>query len=182
MKKILAAAVAALSFAMPVEARIDPNTDKLLATLRADGIEVAFNSPRCARGGFHGSYRFRPLGSYRLMTLCTGADVDARDHSTIRHESIHAIQQCANKRRGTSYTTPLLNVPDEFQQEVVARLYAHEIDFIQTHYNQSDWEVEYEAFLYERTMTASGIIKLFEEVCGPADFPVFTANTGNIFR
>ena len=177
MKKILAAVLAALSLSMPVKAAIDPNTDDLLLALEADGIQVAFNTASCKRRDIYGSYSFRPRTGWRQMTLCTGDTVDAMDHSTVRHEAIHAIQHCANKSRGTNYNTPLLNDPVRFQQEVFANLYVNEIEGIHRHYEQSDWRVEYEAFLYERTMTAAEIMEWFQEVCGPADIE-YVADTG----
>lgn len=169
MKRLLAAAFAALSIAVPVEARIDPNTDELLATMQADGVEVAINSKRCERDNIHGSFAFRPRTGWRLLTLCQGMSVDAIDHSTIRHEAIHGIQYCVNKRRGTDYRTPLLDDPVRFQQEVFAQLYVSEIEGIHRVYDEADWLIEYEAFLYERTMTAAQIIELYEEACGPLE-------------
>jgi len=177
MKRVITAALAALSLCLPVKAAIDPNTDELLQTLQADGIQVAFNTATCKRRDIYGSYTFRPRTGWRMMTFCTGETIDAIDHSTVRHEAIHAIQHCANKRRGTSYTTPLLNDPVRFQQEVFANLYVSEIEGIQKHYPRSDWEVEYEAFLYERTLTASEIKVWFQKVCGPADIQ-YVADTG----
>jgi hypothetical protein len=177
MMKTITAALAAITLCMPVKAAIDPNTDDLLLALESDGIEVAFNTASCKRRDIYGSYTFRPRTGWRLMTLCTGETVDAIDHSTVRHEAIHAIQHCANKRRGTSYNTPLLNDPVRFQQEVFANLYVSEIEGIQRHYEESDWEVEYEAFLYERTLTASQIMEWFQKVCGPAGIE-YVADTG----
>jgi len=168
MKKLLTAALAALTVCMPVKAAVDPNTDDLIRTLQSDGIQVSFNSSRC-KPGLHGSYRFRPSNGYRLMTICSGMEFDAQDHSTVRHEAIHAIQHCANKNRGTNYNTPLLNDPVRFQQEVFSKLYVKEIEGIQRIYDRTEWQIEYEAFLYERTMTAAQISELFEKVCGPAD-------------
>lgn len=169
MRKAIAAALAALSVCMPVKAAIDPNTDELLRTLEADGIEIAVNTARCKRSQIFGSYSFRPANGWRLMTFCPGETIDAIDHSTVRHEAIHAIQHCANKSRGTDYRTPLIDDPVRFQQEVFSELYVSEIEAIQRVYDEADWKVEYEAFLYERTMTAAQITEWFEEVCGPVD-------------
>ena len=169
MKRLLAAAFAALSIAVPVEARIDPNTDDLLTAMESDGIEVAVNSKRCERNNIHGSFSFRPRTGWRLLTLCPGLSVDAIDHSTIRHEAVHAAQYCMNKRRGTDYRTPLLDDPVRFQQEVFAQLYVSEIEGIHRVYDKADWEVEYEAFLYERTMTAAQILELYKDACGPLE-------------
>ena len=167
MKRLLTAALAALSIAMPVQARIDPNTDELLNAMQSDGIQVAVNSSLCKRNDIHGSFTFRPGSSWRLLTLCPGLTVDDLDHSTVRHEAIHAIQWCANNLRGASYNTPLLNDYKRFQQEVFAELYVSEIERIHTYYDEADYYVEYEAHLYERTKTSAEILHLYNAVCGP---------------
>ena len=182
MKRLLAAALAALSIALPVKASIDPNTDELMIALESDGIEIGVNTKRCEQRNIHGSYSFRPRTGWRLMTLCPGETVDAIDHATVRHEAIHAIQHCMNTRRGTSFNTPLQDDPVKFQQEVFANLYVHEIEFIQANYPQSDWNVEFEAFLYERTRTAEEITHWFNGVCGSVDIePRVASGLKNIF-
>nr|BDD47425.1 hypothetical protein 3 [Pelagibacteraceae bacterium] len=184
MKKLLAAAFAALSIAMPVEARIDPYTDELVSAMESDGVEVAINSKRCERYDIHGSFSFRPRTDWRLLTLCPGETFDALDHSTVRHEAIHAIQYCLNKKRGTDYRTPIIDDPVRFQQEVFSELYVDEIKGIQASYSEDDWKVEYEAFLYERTMSASEIMTWYENVCGSTDYTTEpqVAGVKNLYR
>ena len=169
MKRLLTAAIAALSIAAPVQARIDPNTDELLTAMQSDGVEVAINSSRCKRHKIHGSFSFRPRSGWRMLTLCPGDSIEAIDHSTVRHEAIHGIQYCVNTRRGTNYTTPILNDPVRFQQEVFAELYVSEIEGIHRHYDEEDWHVEYEAFLYERTLTAAQIMSWYKDACGSTE-------------
>ena len=169
MKRLLTAALAALSIAMPVQARIDPDADELLTAMQSDGIHIEINSERCNERPIYGLFTFVPKTVWRVLTLCPGDTADAVDHSTVRHEAIHAIQWCANTRRGTPFNTPLQADYDRFQQEVFANLYIAEIEAINSNYHKSDWRIEYEAFLYERTLSAAQILEAYNTVCGPTN-------------
>ena len=112
IKRILLAAVAAAATFMPVQAEIQDGTSRLLETLDREGILVTVNSDKCLTNGADGQYRW--LGFQREMILCPGDIVDADDHNTVRHETIHAIQHCFNAARGTDTDTPIIQDPDQF--------------------------------------------------------------------
>ena len=103
-KKLCVAAVAAMATLIPVGAEVQPGTSSLIETIDAIGILVTINHEECAAGIYNGQYRW--LGFQRELRLCPGRTVDARDHETVRHEVIHAIQHCINVARGTTTDTP----------------------------------------------------------------------------
>ncbi len=94
MKRLLTAALAAVSFAMPVSAKVDPGTVHLLQTLEEYGITIEYNPAHCSNG-YAGRYT-----TDKLMTLCYKGQPTAFDFDTIRHETMHVLQHCAALRRG----------------------------------------------------------------------------------
>ena len=111
IKRIALAAIAAAACIMPVAAEVQPGTASLIETIDENGILVTINHEECATGVYNGQYRW--LGFQRELRLCPGASVDARDHETVRHETIHAIQHCINVARGTNTDTPVMNDVDQ---------------------------------------------------------------------
>ena len=124
IKRILMAAVAAAATIMPVGAEVQPGTGRLLETISDNGILVTINHTECATGTYNGQYRW--LGFQREMRLCPGDIIDANDHNTVRHETIHAIQHCINVARGTNTDTPIIEDPEVFKEFVMANLTEHQ--------------------------------------------------------
>ena len=163
IKKLLIAAVAAAATFMPVGAEVQPGTSSLLDTISANGILVTINHDDCLTNGANGQYRW--LGFQREMRLCPGRTVDAGDHNTVRHETIHAIQHCINVARGTSTDTPIIDDPDTFKEFVIANLSQEEIEWVMSVYDESQWLTELEAFAGAEAYTSSELEEIFLDVC-----------------
>ena len=98
IKRMLLAAIAAAACIMPAAAEIQPGTSSLLETMDENGVLITINPKMCDEGRTQGQYRW--LGFQREIVLCLGDTVDAGDHNTVRHETVHAIQHCVNAIRG----------------------------------------------------------------------------------
>ena len=163
IKKLLIAAVAAAATFVPVGAEVQPGTSSLLDTISANGILVTINHDDCLTNGANGQYRW--LGFQREMRLCPGSTVDAGDHNTVRHETIHAIQHCINVARGTDTDTPIIDDADDFATFVLANLSQEEVEWVYSMYDESQWLTELEAFAGAKAYTSSELEDLFLEVC-----------------
>ena len=163
IKRIALAAIAAAACIMPVQAEIQEGTSRLLETLDREGILVSINPDKCLTNGANGQYRW--LGFQREMILCPGDTVDADDHNTVRHETIHAIQHCFNVARGTDMDTPIIDDPDEFGKFIRANLTESEIKWVTEMYDKSQWPTELEAFAGAKAYTSSELEKLFLDMC-----------------
>ena len=163
IKRIALAAIAAAACIMPVAAEVQPGTASLIETIDENGILVTINHEECATGVYNGQYRW--LGFQRELRLCPGASVDARDHETVRHETIHAIQHCINVARGTNTDTPVMNDVDELMYWARQHLTMREIEWIQSAYDRSQWLTEIEAFAGARAYTSSELEELFLAAC-----------------
>ena len=169
-KKLCVAAVAAMATLIPVGAEVQPGTSSLLDTIDANGILVTINHEECATGTYNGQYRW--LGFQREMRLCPGQTVDALDHETVRHETIHAIQHCVNVARGTNTNTPVMNDVDELMYWAREHLTMREIEWIQRNYDRSQWLTEIEAFAGANAYTSSQLEELFLNACTLQDTDV----------
>ena len=163
IKRIALAAIAAAACIMPAAAEVQPGTASLIETIDENGILVTINHPECAEGTYSGQYRW--LGFQRELRLCPGETVDARDHDTVRHEVIHAIQHCVNVARGTSTDTPVIDDVDYLMTWAREHLSMREIQWIQRNYDRSQWLTEIEAFAGARAYTSSELEKLFLDAC-----------------
>ena len=163
IKRIALAAIAAAACIMPAAAEVQPGTASLIETIDENGILVTINHPECAEGTYSGQYRW--LGFQREMRLCPGETVDAKDHDTVRHETIHAIQHCVNVARGTSTDTPVIDDVDYLMTWAREHLSMREIQWIQRNYDRSQWLTEIEAFAGARAYTSSELEKLFLDAC-----------------
>ena len=170
IKKLLIAAVAAAATFMPVGAEVQPGTASLIETIDENGILVTINHEECANGIYNGQYRW--LGFQREMRLCPGATVDARDHETVRHETIHAIQHCVNVARGTTTDTPVLDDVNQLMAWARQHLTMREIEWIQNNYDRSQWLTEIEAFAGANAYTSSELEELFLAACTLQDTDV----------
>ena len=163
IKRTVLAAIAAAACILPGQAEVQPGTFALLEAIEEGGIRVTFNHEECATGVYNGQYRW--LGFQREMRLCPGHTVDARDHATVRHETIHAIQHCVNVARGTSTDTPIIDDADDFATFVLTHLTQEEIEFVYAAYDQSQWLTELEAFAGANAYTSSQLEQLFLDAC-----------------
>ena len=170
IKRIALAAIAAAATFMPVAAEVQPGTSSLLNTIDENGILVTINHEECATGIYNGQYRW--LGFQREMRLCPGATVDARDHETVRHETIHAIQHCVNVARGTTTDTPVLDDVNQLMAWARQHLTMREIEWIQNNYDRSQWLTEIEAFAGANAYTSSELEELFLAACTLQDTDV----------
>jgi len=169
-KKLCIAAVAAMATLIPVGAEVQPGTASLIETIDENGILVTINHEECATGTYNGQYRW--LGFQRELRLCPGRTVDARDHETVRHEVIHAIQHCINVARGTTTDTPVINDVDQLMLWARQYLSMREIEWIQTAYDRSQWLTEIEAFAGAKAYTSSELEEMFLEACTLQDTDV----------
>ena len=163
IKRILMAAIAAAATIMPVGAEVQPGTSSLIETISNNGILVTINHEDCLTNGANGQYRW--LGFQREMRLCPGRTVDAGDHNTVRHETIHAIQHCINVARGTSTDTPIIDDPEIFEEFVIANLSQEDIQWVMSVYDESQWLTELEAFAGAEAYTSSELEEIFLDVC-----------------
>ena len=163
IKKLLIAAVAAAATFVPVGAEVQAGTTSLLETISSNGILVTINHDDCLTNGSNGQYRW--LGFQREMRLCPGRTVDADDHNTVRHETIHAIQHCVNVARGTSTDNPIINTSDDFVEFVMANLTQEDIEWVKSMYPESQWLTELEAFAGANAYTSAELEKLFLDAC-----------------
>ena len=163
IKRIALAAIAAAACIMPAAAEIQPGTSSLLETLDENGVLITINHPECDTASYSGQYRW--LGFQREMRLCPGDTVDAGDHDTVRHETVHAIQHCVNVARGTNTDTPVINDVTMLMSWAKEHLSQREIDWIQRAYDRSQWLTEIEAFAGARAYTSSELEEMFLDAC-----------------
>ena len=163
IQRLSIAAIAAAATFLPVGAEVQPGTSSLLETMENSGILVTFNPPDCLNNGANGQYRW--LGFQREMRLCPGDTVDAGDHNTVRHETIHAIQHCVNVARGTNTDTPIVNEVEEFKAFVETYLSPEDIAWVMEAYDESQWLTELEAFAGANAFTATELEEMFLNAC-----------------
>ena len=163
IKRIALAAIAAAACIMPAAAEIQPGTGRLLETLENSGILITLNHEECFNGTYNGQYRW--LGFQREIRLCPGDTIDAKDHNTVRHEVVHAIQHCVNVARGTSTDTAVINDPDQLMVWAREHLTRREIQWIQDTYPRDQWMTEIEAFAGANAYTSAELEEMFLEVC-----------------
>ena len=116
--------------------------------------------------------QYRWIGFQREMRLCPGDTIDAIDHNTVRHETIHAIQHCVNVARGTNTDTPIVNDVEEFKAFVEEYLTPEGISWIMENYDESQWLTELEAFAGANAFTAAELEEMFLSVCTVRDTDV----------
>ena len=161
MIKPIAVLIAAATFAMPATAKVDPDSVALLQTLQEYGVTVHYNSPKGCTGGHHGSYN-----TAKVMHLCyRGSQPTAEDFNTLRHESWHYLQHCANERRGGTGLRPLAVRPNERADFVLKALGNGYISQIKEIYPARAHQIELEAFAAAEVYTAAEIITYIKSWC-----------------
>ena len=160
LKNLAIAAITAVTTIAPAMARVEDGTADLLKLMTDNGIALTINEE--CDGTYYGVYEF--VGMKREMHLCPGESVDAIDHSTVRHEAIHAIQHCVNTARGTATNTPVMDM-DDLVAAVNSELPETVVTFVKTTYPQEHWAIEMEANLLERSATSEEIAVFFADAC-----------------
>ena len=160
MKRLLTAALAAVSFAMPVSAKVDAGSVRLLQTLEEYGITIEYNPSHCSNG-YAGRYT-----TEKVLTLCYKGQPTAFDFDTIRHETMHVLQHCAALRRGDNRgIVPLAINPTERNQWVSQVLRSGQIDQIKENYPVRSHQVELEAFAGATHYSADELASLVKSWC-----------------
>jgi hypothetical protein len=160
MKRLLTAALAAISFAMPVSAKVDPGTTQLLQTLTEYGITIEYNPSHCSNG-YSGRYT-----TEKVMTLCYKGQPTAHDFDTVRHETMHVLQHCAALRRGDSRgIAPLAINAEERNEWVSSVLRDGYINEIKQNYPVRSHQVELEAFAGATHYDAYELTNLVKSWC-----------------
>ena len=167
MIKNIIGALAAIGFAAsPVLATTDFTTQDLLDVLENGGVSITVNSDTCD-STFYGRYEWS--GMRRRIHLCPGDSVDPIDHSTVRHETWHAVQHCVNVLRGTNDRDPVHEDQAKLITMVNNIVPANEIAYIKAQYPQEQWLSEFEATAAEHALTAEEIADNFIDVCVSLD-------------
>ena len=159
MFKPLAAVIAAATFAMPVSAKVDPGTTRLLQTLNEYGVTVEYNPSHCSNG-YNGRYT-----TAKLMTLCYRGAPSADDHDTVRHETFHFLQHCAAIRRGQNGIYPLAVNNSKRTDWAYSILGANSISQIKDTYEPHHHQVEIEAFAAAQHYSADELASLIRRWC-----------------
>jgi hypothetical protein len=159
MFKLLAAAIAALTFSAPASAKVDPGSTRLLQTLNDYGVTIEYNPSSCSQG-FQGRYT-----TSKLMTLCYDGAPTAADHDTLRHETAHFLQHCASTRRGQQGLYPLAVNNQTRTNWAYSILGANSIDKIKQTYPTNHHQVEIEAFAMAHHYSANELIGLIKSWC-----------------
>lgn len=160
MLKPIAVLIAAATFAMPATAKVDSDSVALLQTLQEYGVTVHYNSTEGCTGGRHGSYN-----TAKVMHLCYQGSPTAGDFNTLRHESWHFLQHCANERRGGTGLRPLAVRPNERADFVLKALGNGHISSIKKAYPARAHQIELEAFAAAEVYTAAEIITYIKDWC-----------------
>lgn len=162
LRNLVIAAVAAVSTILPAQARVDPDTDTMLATINSNGIAVTFNTKDCKVHRIHGAYITvgHGGGQRRELVLCTSGEFDAQEHETARHEMMHVLQHCVNTQRGTSRNTPIASL-ELLRDAVNTHVPESTVAFVKENYPQEKWLIEFEAQLAQRIFSAQDLIDLW---------------------
>ena len=148
--------------ALSVTPSLASTTGELLELMDDSGITIVLDGPRCEEG-IDGAYQW--TGIARRMVICTnGEAIDANDHNTVRHETIHALQHCKNSILERPSNTPMLepNQVIEYAEQVLTR---GQIKSILAQYPEDVWLIELEAFAGAEVLTAADLMDLFNEMC-----------------
>jgi len=172
----LRALLAALFIAAPVTAAPLPEDhSRLVQTMANNGMVIGVNQPSiCRYGNVDGAYVGYEGTSY--MAICqdnydlgsdyTPVEWTANDLDTIRHETIHAIQDCKVGENSDQVLAPIANDI----RNVVRALGPDKANRIYQVYRErgADHEtilLEWEAFYAAETLTATQIEQLYIRYC-----------------
>ena len=159
LQSLAAATVAAVSMSMPALAKVDAGSPLLLETLSEYGVTVLYNPSSCSQG-FAGQYT-----TEKVMTLCYTGQPTADDHDTIRHETAHVLQHCANIRRGGHGIAPLAINATQRNQWVRQVLKNDIIGHVIDTYPSRAHQIELEAFAMAHHYDATELATLVTQWC-----------------
>ena len=169
MKEILALAlVASLSSSvMPAESGLDAPHRALISSLESQGVTVLIGhrgAPGTCSMAF-GSYR--SMG--RRMEICLeGGKFDADSLDTIRHESIHFIQDCRAFRPGDGTLKAGLSIDDSYERAAAVGLDLDQalMPYVRRGMGPMVIHMEAEAISGAKALSADQIADQVKEVCG----------------
>ena len=147
-------ATAALAFAATTTpAMAQPGGVELYTALDNAGVEITTGN--CEAKGVTGTYGFF-MPSKNWIHICEDVAVsDAQQWETLRHEAVHAAQQCMNPNMTSTLTTPA------FLQKYGNQ---SEWEFIKSAYEKHDWLIELEAFTLMK-LSNSQVADIVAEAC-----------------
>lgn len=150
---IASAAIALTTVVAPVAAEaasLTPGQHKLVNTLDASGVTV--EAGECPTDEAYGWF----LPSKKFIAICTNVvDSESTAWETLRHEAVHAAQQCMNPNMTSTLTTPA------FLQKYGNQ---SEWEFIKSAYEKHDWLIELEAFTLMK-LSNSQVADIVAEAC-----------------
>ncbi len=159
IKRLLLTCATALAVATPSSATIDPGTADLLRGVQKYAT-VEINSDKCDDDPYmEGSYHTVD----KVLTICVDGTADANDHDTVRHEAWHVLQSCLSPN--LPMLKPLFNGEEEFQEYVLSFISKRDYNRIVELYPPSHVDVEVEAFVMARGLTAEQIEKSLHKAC-----------------
>jgi hypothetical protein len=159
LQSLAACAVAAVSVSTPALARVEPGTTQLLQTLTDYGVTIQYNPPSC-NGRFKGRYN-----THKIMTLCYQGVPTASDFDTVRHETWHFLQHCAELNRGGNLIAPLAQNSTKRTTWVTKVLNPSSINQIKRNYPEAHHQIELEAFAAAQHYTATDLINYIQVWC-----------------
>lgn len=136
----------------------------LVVALQANGVQVYLDSDECVPGlgGFYHS-------PSRSLVICNGGSAEMTDENmdTLRHEAIHAIQDCKD---GVQGNRGLHHVLQPGAAELLAAQHGVDLDRIAQAYRGHGADdhvisLEYEAFTAAAGMSASTIAQALNMMC-----------------
>ena len=153
-------ALAPLLLAFPAIGEVQDGTYALLNTVE-ETINIDYNPRKCDLRPIDGSYNLQT----RTITLCTGPEVDANDHDTVRHEVWHAIQHCTTPPNYEGLR-PVISVNDPAWINTIGQfLSVAQVASIRENYPKYAWDVEMEAHAIANSLSAEEIEEIFLLTC-----------------
>ena len=153
-KNIIATAfVAVTTFIAPATVEAAPLSDgqrQLMTALDAAGVTV--EAGECPEDTAYGWF----LPKEKFIALCTNViDSEKLAWETLKHEAIHAAQQCINP-----------NMTDTLTTSAFLQKYGNQSDweFIKSAYEKYDWLIELEAFTLMR-LPSGEVAGIVNEAC-----------------
>ena len=146
-------------------AHADPGHQALIDALIQAGIQVSFDHRICKTDKVYGFYH-NPSKS--LVVCNEGSEIlDENDLDTLRHEAVHAIQDCANGAIGDGIMGRALQPGVSRQMLEQAGIDIKQIEraYVSRGVKGDNLEFEYEAFGAAATVPASTLAEVVGIMC-----------------
>jgi len=163
LKSLALTAALLLGCCSPAVAKTDPDTDKLLTTVR-QYVDIYVNPDSCDKDVFAGSYNW----STQVMVLCMNTPRTAYDDDTVRHEVWHVIQSCLTPSTSSLLHTVMPTTDEDWDEVILNNLSARTLTYIQDNYKAAHWDAEIEAFSSAKMFTSAQIHSFFNRACVPS--------------